>query len=106
MNKVIGKKIQALSLCRQLLSGVRERYAFSEDVVCYPDKWTTMERGIQYVREFTMWQPVYYDPENSLLSTDPDEVQCTRYMWKKFVQSAPSSYANSLAAVDWKGEEA
>jgi len=27
-------------------------------------------------------------------------------MWRKFVQSAPSSYANSLAVVNWKGKEA
>ncbi|GAB0208964.1 hypothetical protein GRJ2_003362100 [Grus japonensis] len=27
-------------------------------------------------------------------------------MWRKFVWSTPSSYANSLAVMDWKGEEA
>jgi len=27
-------------------------------------------------------------------------------MWKKSVWSAPSSYANSLAVIDWKDEEA
>ncbi|GAB0209153.1 hypothetical protein GRJ2_003381000 [Grus japonensis] len=50
IDKVIGKKAQALSLWRRLLSSVRERYPFSEDV-CHPGKWTTMERGIQYLRE-------------------------------------------------------
>ncbi|GAB0208325.1 hypothetical protein GRJ2_003298200 [Grus japonensis] len=49
---------------------------------------------------------VYYDPDNVQLPTDPDEVQCTRPMWQKFVRSAPSSYANSLAVIDWKSEEA
>ncbi|GAB0210049.1 hypothetical protein GRJ2_003470700 [Grus japonensis] len=49
---------------------------------------------------------VYYDPDNAELPTDPDEVQCTRPMWRKFVRSAPSSYANSLAVMDWKSEEA
>ncbi|GAB0207692.1 hypothetical protein GRJ2_003234900 [Grus japonensis] len=49
---------------------------------------------------------VYYDPDNTQLPTDPDEVQCTRPMWRKFVRSAPSSYANSLAVIDWKSEEA
>ncbi|GAB0210206.1 hypothetical protein GRJ2_003486400 [Grus japonensis] len=49
---------------------------------------------------------VYYDPDNVQLLTDPDEVQCTRPMWWKFVRSAPSSYANSLAVIDWKSEEA
>jgi len=49
---------------------------------------------------------VYYHPYNAQLPTDPDEVQCTRPIWRKFVQSTPSSSANSLAVVDRKGEEA
>ncbi|GAB0208869.1 hypothetical protein GRJ2_003352600 [Grus japonensis] len=106
IDKAIGKKAQALSLWRRLLSSVRERYPFSEDVVCRPGKWTTMERGIQYLRELAVREMVYYDPDNAQLPTDPDEVQCTRPMWWKFVRSTPSSYANSLAVMDWKSEEA
>ncbi|GAB0206979.1 hypothetical protein GRJ2_003163500 [Grus japonensis] len=106
IDKAIGKKAQALSLWRRLLSSVRERYPFSEDVVCHPDKRTTMERGIQYMRELAVREMVYYDPDNAQLPADPDEVQCTRPMWWKFVRSAPSSYANSLAVMDWKSEEA
>ncbi|GAB0209275.1 hypothetical protein GRJ2_003393200 [Grus japonensis] len=106
VDKAIGKKAQALSLWRRLLSSMRERYPFREDVVCRPGKWTTMERGIQYLRELAMREMVYYDPDNAQLPTDPDEVQCTRPMWRKFVWSAPSSYANSLAVIDWKSEEA
>ncbi|GAB0208401.1 hypothetical protein GRJ2_003305800 [Grus japonensis] len=49
---------------------------------------------------------VYYDPDNAQLPTDPDEVQCTRPMWQKFVQRGRSSYANSLAVINWKSEEA
>ncbi|GAB0206477.1 ubiquitin carboxyl-terminal hydrolase 4 [Grus japonensis] len=104
IDKAIGKKAQALSLWRRLLSSVRERYPLSEDVVCWPGKWTPMERGIQYLRELVMQEMVYYDPDNA--PTDPDEVQCTQPMWRKFVRSAPSSYANSLAVIDWKSEEA
>ncbi|GAB0207260.1 hypothetical protein GRJ2_003191600 [Grus japonensis] len=106
IDKAIGKKAQALSLWRRLLSSGRERYPFSEDVICRPGKWSTMERGIQYLRELAVREMVYYDPDNAQLPTDPDEVQCTRPMWRKFVQSAPSSYANSLAVIDWKSEEA
>ncbi|KAM6364484.1 uncharacterized protein J5M81_015745 [Pluvialis apricaria] len=105
IDKAIGKKTQALSLWRQLLSGVRERYPFSEDVVCRPSKWTTMEKGIQYLRELAVREMIYYDPDNTQLPTDPDEVQCTRPIWRKFVRSAPSSYANSLEVMEWKGEE-
>ncbi|GAB0207867.1 hypothetical protein GRJ2_003252400 [Grus japonensis] len=106
IDKAIGKKAQALSLWRRLLSSGRERYPFSEDVICWPGKWSTMERGIQYLRELAVWEMVYYDPDNAQLPADPDEVQCTRPMWRKFVRSAPSSYANSLAVIDWKSEEA
>ncbi|GAB0203386.1 hypothetical protein GRJ2_002804200 [Grus japonensis] len=49
---------------------------------------------------------VYYDLDNAQLPADPDEVQCTRPMWRKFVRSAPSLYANSLAVINWKSEEA
>ncbi|GAB0207677.1 hypothetical protein GRJ2_003233400 [Grus japonensis] len=44
IDKATGKKTQALSLWRQLLSSRSERYPFSEDDVCHPGKWTTMER--------------------------------------------------------------
>jgi len=106
IDKAIGKKAQALSLWRRLLSGVRQRCPFSEDFVCYPGKRSNMERGIQYLRELAVWELVHYDTDNERLPTDPDEVQCTRPMWRKFIRSAPSSYANSLAIIDWKGEEA
>ncbi|GAB0208747.1 hypothetical protein GRJ2_003340400 [Grus japonensis] len=65
-----------------------------------------MERGIQYLRELAVREMVYYDPDNARLPMDPDEVQCTRPMWRKFVWNAPSSYANSLAVMDWEDEEA
>ncbi|GAB0208369.1 hypothetical protein GRJ2_003302600 [Grus japonensis] len=77
IDKAIGKKAQALSLWRRLLTSVRERHPFSEDVVCWPGKWTTMERGIQNPRELAVREMVYYDPDNVQLPTDPDEVQCT-----------------------------
>jgi len=65
-----------------------------------------MERGIQYLMELAVRELVYCEPDDEQLPTDPDEVQCTPSMWRKFVQSAPSSYANSLAVVNWKGKEA
>ena len=77
IDKAIGKKTQALSLWSQLLSGMRARYPFKGDVVCHPSKRTTMEKGIQYLRELGMQEMVYYDPDNGRLPTDPDEVHCT-----------------------------
>ena len=77
IDKVIRKKTQALSLLRQLLSSVRERYLFSEDDIFCPVKCTTMERGIQYLRELAMQEIVYYDLDNVHLPRDPDDVQYT-----------------------------
>ncbi|PKU30352.1 ubiquitin carboxyl-terminal hydrolase 4 [Limosa lapponica baueri] len=64
-----------------------------------------MERGIQYLRELAVREMIYYDLDNAQLPTDLDAVQCTRPMWWKLVRSTPSSYANSLAVMEWKGEE-
>ena len=75
IDKAIGKKDQVLSLWRRLLSGVRERYPFSDDFVCYPGKWTNMERGIQYLRELAVRELVYCDTDDEHVPTDPHEVQ-------------------------------
>ena len=64
IDKAIGKKKQVLSLWRRLLSGVRERYPFSDDFVCHPGKWTNMERGIQYLKELAVRDLVYYEPDD------------------------------------------
>jgi len=64
IDKAIGKKEQVLNLWRRLLSGVRERYPFSDDFVCCPGKWTNMERGIQYLRELAVWELVYNEPDD------------------------------------------
>ncbi|KAM6101009.1 uncharacterized protein LJ206_009010 [Theristicus caerulescens] len=73
--------------------------------ICHLGKWTTMERGIQYLRELALLEVIYNDLNNEQLPKDPDEVQCTRPMWRKFVWSAPSLHTNSLAVMTWKDEE-
>ncbi|XP_042655671.1 ubiquitin carboxyl-terminal hydrolase 4 isoform X3 [Tyto alba] len=105
IDKAIGKETQILSLWRRLLSGVKKRYPVREDVTYHPGKWTSMERGIQYLRELAVLEVIYNDLNSEQLSTDPDEVQCTQPMWRKFLRSAPLLYANSLAVVFWKEGE-
>jgi len=79
IDKAIGKKEQVLSLWRRLLSGVRERYPFSKDFMCYP--WQVDQYGnIQYLRELAVSELVYCDTDNEQLPSDPDELQCTRSM--------------------------
>ncbi|KAK4810980.1 hypothetical protein QYF61_014452 [Mycteria americana] len=105
IDKAIGKGEPALSLWRRLLSAMKERYPFKEDVVYRPGKWTTMEKGIQYLRELAVLEVIYGDLDNERSPTDPDEVQCTRPIWQKLVQNAPSSCANSLAILTWKDRD-
>ncbi|KAK4824465.1 hypothetical protein QYF61_015863 [Mycteria americana] len=77
IDKEIGKGAEALSLWRRLLSGMKERYPFKEDVIYHPGKWTTTERGVQYLRELAVLEVIYDDLDNKQLSKDPDEVKCT-----------------------------
>ncbi|KAK4811163.1 hypothetical protein QYF61_019794 [Mycteria americana] len=105
IDKAMGKAAQALSLWRRLLSAMKERYPFKEDVVYRPGKWTTMERGIQYLRELTVWEVIYGDLDDEQLPKDPDEVQSMRPMWRNSVQNAPSSCAKSLAILTCKDRE-
>ena len=55
---------------------MKERYPFKEDVVYRPGKWSTMEKGIQYLRELAMLEVIYGDLDNEQLSKEPDEVKC------------------------------
>ncbi len=84
---------------------MKERYPFKEDITYHPGKWTTIERGIQYLRELAVLEAFYSDLDSEESPQDPDEVRCTRLMWRKFLRSVPSSYANSLAIMLWKEGE-
>jgi len=44
-DKAIGRGTQALSLWRQLLSAVKDRYPLKDDVISHTGKWTNMKRG-------------------------------------------------------------
>ncbi|GAB0208818.1 hypothetical protein GRJ2_003347500 [Grus japonensis] len=95
----IGKETAICSLWRRLLSSVRARYPFKEDLVNSPGKWTTADEGIQYLRELAVLEVIYSDLDDEEVSKDPEDVLCTRATWRKVIQSAPASYSNSLAAM-------
>ncbi|KAK4819195.1 hypothetical protein QYF61_026811 [Mycteria americana] len=61
-----------------------------------------MEKGIQYLRESAVLEVIYGDLDDVRSPTDPDEVQCTRPMWRKLLWNAPPLCANSLAILTWK----
>ncbi|RMC06553.1 hypothetical protein DUI87_15990 [Hirundo rustica rustica] len=95
----IGKETAICSLWRRLLSSVKARHPFKEDLVNSPGKWTTVDEGIQYLRELAVLEVIYSDLKNDNISKDPEDVPCTMAMWRKVIQSAPASYSNSLAAM-------
>ncbi|KAK4810717.1 hypothetical protein QYF61_007691 [Mycteria americana] len=99
IDRGIGKEAAIFSLWRQLLSSVRARYPFKQDLVNSPGKWTTADEGIQYLRELVVLEVIYSDLDNEEVSKDPEDVLCTRAMWRKVIQSAPASYSNNLAAI-------
>ncbi|XP_071886614.1 uncharacterized protein [Anas platyrhynchos] len=102
IDRVIGREAQVLSLWRRILKAVKERYPHKEDIVYQVGKWTTMDKGLQQLWELAVLEMLYSDLNNAQTPKDPDEVQCTTSMWRKFVRAAPSSPASTLAAMDWE----
>lgn len=49
-----------------------------------------------------MLEMVYSDLDNDQTCKDPNEVQHTRSMWRKFVWTAQASHASALAAMNWR----
>ncbi|PKU31805.1 ubiquitin carboxyl-terminal hydrolase 4 [Limosa lapponica baueri] len=103
IDKATGRKSNALSLWRRLVSAVKGRYPFKDDIDCRPSKWTSMEKGIKYLRELSVREVIYGDWQ---VNVDPDEVPCTRSLLRKFVQSAPSMYSHTFSAMVWGGSDA
>uniref|UniRef100_A0A8C0UGE2 Integrase catalytic domain-containing protein n=1 Tax=Cyanistes caeruleus TaxID=156563 RepID=A0A8C0UGE2_CYACU len=95
----IGKEGAICSLWRRLLSSVRARYPFKEDLVNSPGKWTTADEGIQHLRELAVLEIIYSDLKSDRVPEDPEDAPCTMAMWRKVVQSAPASYSSSLVSL-------
>jgi len=51
MERGLGKEAAICILWRWLLSSVRARYPFKEDLANSPEKWTSADEGIWYLRE-------------------------------------------------------
>jgi len=60
-----------------------------------------MDKGLQHLRELAVREMMYSDSDNAQTHQDPDEVQCTTSMWRKFVRSAPPAHASTLAVINW-----
>lgn len=75
IDKEKGKKTQVLSLWKRLLSRVRGRYSYKDDILCNSGKRTAIEKGIQYLKEMKYEREMkYFDLDNVQLPTDPDDL--------------------------------
>ena len=100
IDRAISRESNATTLWTRLLAAMKVRFPYKEDCISKLGKWNTMERGIQFLRELAVREIIYFGP-NSQEGTDPDRINCTRPLWRRFVQSAPPAYAKSLAGMVW-----
>ncbi|PKU44833.1 ubiquitin carboxyl-terminal hydrolase 4 [Limosa lapponica baueri] len=103
IDKAIGNNANVLSLWRRLLAAAKSRYPFKDDIQCRPSKWTSMEKGIKYLRELAVREVIYSDWQ---VTINPDEMPRQQPLLKKFVQSAPSVYSHTLSTMVWGGSDA
>ncbi|XP_065516995.1 uncharacterized protein LOC136004431 [Lathamus discolor] len=54
---------------------VKERFPYKNDIMSRWAKWTTQEKGIQYLRESAIAEMVYRKPDAGNASVDPDKIE-------------------------------
>ncbi|PKU30111.1 ubiquitin carboxyl-terminal hydrolase 4 [Limosa lapponica baueri] len=106
IDRALGRPPQSLTLWRRLLLNVRSRYPSRDDIMYQPSKWTTIERGVKNLREIAVREIIFSDLDDLQTSLDPDALQITGPIWRKWVLSAPAAYANVLALFCWRDDEA
>ncbi|RMC19044.1 hypothetical protein DUI87_03648 [Hirundo rustica rustica] len=62
----IGRTQQTLSLWQRLLTSVRGRYLCKEDLQVHQGKWSTMEQGIQCLRELAVLEIIFSEDRDFL----------------------------------------
>jgi len=70
------EKRQQFAVSGELLSKVRARYPFKEDLVNSPEMLTTADEDIWYLRELAVLEVIYNDLDDDNVSKDPEDVLC------------------------------
>lgn len=97
------------SLWGLLLSSLKARYTFNQNLVNYQEKWTTTRKNTQYVRKLVVLKVSYNDLDENKVSKDPSDRLCAQAMWRKIVQNvlATKQLENNIAQIWihclWKG---
>jgi len=74
---------EAFTLWKQMLLAMKEKYPFKDDLMPEIKKWTTMEKGILYLKECTMvemLQSSTFIPDDPNQKLDPDSQVYTKYV--------------------------
>lgn len=101
-DRAILKGTQPFTLWQWLLSAVRERCPFKEYLMFNSDKWTIMEKDIQYVRELAVVEMIHgINLDDNTHSQDPDDVICM-CATRRAVQNAP--YHLPAPWQEWTGK--
>lgn len=96
LDGAIASEPNPTALWTRLLTAMKTRFRNKDDCQCTSRKWNAMERGIQFLRELAVREIICFGPD-SQEGVNPDRVECTRSMWRRFSQSAPAPYAKILA---------
>ncbi|TRZ13832.1 hypothetical protein HGM15179_013267 [Zosterops borbonicus] len=99
----IGKTQEPLSLWQRLLTSVKDRYLCKEDLQVHQGKWSTIEQGIQRLRELAVLEIIF--SENERFPKNPDDVQCTSRMWLRLARLGPEMHSRYLATLQWRESE-
>ncbi|TRZ20737.1 hypothetical protein HGM15179_006401 [Zosterops borbonicus] len=99
----IGKTQEPLSLWQRLLTSVKDRYLCKEDLQVHQGKWSTIEQGIQRLRELAVLEIIF--SENERFPKNPDDVQCTSWMWLRLARLGPEMHSRYLATLQWREGE-
>lgn len=99
----IRETLETLSFWQWLLASKRTRYLCKGDIHVQEGIWSTMEQGIQCLRELAVLEIFF--PEDERFPKSPDGVQCTSQMWLKFAWLRPEIYSHYIATLQWKEGE-
>ncbi|TRZ10540.1 hypothetical protein HGM15179_016567 [Zosterops borbonicus] len=97
IDQEIGKTQEPLSLWQRLLTSVKDKYLCKKDLQVHQGKWSTIEQGIQRLRELAVLEIIF--SENEKFPKNPDDVQCTSQMWLRLAQLRPEMHSHYLATL-------
>ena len=98
---------QAFTLWKRMLLAVKERYPFKDNLMPEKKKWTSMEKGIRYLREYAVVEMSHsptFIPDEPDQECDPERMRCTPNTWRILTKTAPERYASIFAAMYGRGE--